>query len=66
MIKRNIYLDLWKELSKEKPMVFLSGARQVGKTTLAKQISEGFRNKVYFDWDIIEQRKKLILEPNFF
>lgn len=66
MVKRTIYLDLWKELSKEKSMIFLSGARQVGKTTLATQISEDFKNKVYFNWDIVEQRKKLILEPTFF
>jgi len=31
MIERTIYLDLWRELSSEKQMIFLSGPRQVGK-----------------------------------
>ena len=66
MIKRTIYLNLWQELSSEKQIVFLSGPRQVGKTTLANQIASEFKNKLYFSWDIIEHRKKLIQNPAFF
>jgi len=66
MIKRTKYLELWLELSSEKQMIFLSGPRQVGKTTLAEEISSGFKNKLYFNWDIIEHRKRLIQNPVFF
>lgn len=66
MIKRTLYINLWQELSSEKQMVFLSGPRQVGKTTLANEIASGFKNKLYFSWDIIEHKKKLIQNPAFF
>lgn len=66
MVQRRIYLKLWEELSAEKQMVFLSGPRQVGKTTLSKEIAAGFKNKEYFSWDILEHRRKLIQQPTFF
>ncbi len=38
-------------------MVFLGGARQVGKTTLAQNIiSKSFKSS-YYNWDKIEHRK---------
>jgi len=39
-IKRQPYIDIWNELSKEKKMIFLAGPRQVGKTTVAKEIAK--------------------------
>jgi hypothetical protein len=39
-------------------MVFLSGPRQVGKTTLAKSILEG--DKGYLNWDISEDREAIL------
>ncbi|MBU2567566.1 MAG: ATP-binding protein [Elusimicrobia bacterium] len=65
-IKRHLYIKLWRELTSEKQMVFLSGPRQVGKTTLANEIASEFKNKLYFCWDIVEHRKKLIQNPAFF
>ena len=47
-------------------MVFLAGPRQAGKTTLAGIIAEGFSNSLYFNWDIPEQRSRLLLNPSFF
>lgn len=41
-----------------KKMVFLSGPRQVGKTTLAKSILEG--DKGYLNWDIPEDREAIL------
>jgi len=38
-------------------MLFISGARQVGKTTLVKGISA---NEVFFDWDIQEDRLAIL------
>jgi len=66
MIKRILYLDLWKELSAEKQMIFISGPRQTGKTTLAKEIAKSFTNNTYFNWDITSSKKLLIEKPSFF
>lgn len=67
MFKRAIYKEIWDELSEEKPMVFVSGARQAGKTTFARKIiASRFKNNVYFNWDIIRDKKKLIEDPAFF
>ena len=66
MIERSMYLNLWQELSTEKQMIFLSGPRQVGKTTLSKEIAKGFKNNIYFNWDILDHKKLLIKNPTFF
>ena len=67
MFKRAIYKELWDELSMEKPMVFISGARQTGKTTFAREIiARQFKNNIYFNWDIIRDKKRLIEDPTFF
>jgi AAA+ ATPase superfamily predicted ATPase len=44
---RQLYQSLWEELSQTKPMVFLSGPRQSGKTTLAKSIAAGRSASIY-------------------
>ena len=67
MRERTLYTALWNELAREKAMVFLSGPRQVGKTTFARElIGRAFSNKEYFNWDIIDNKKRLIQEPYFF
>ena len=66
MLKRKLYINLWESLSSEKQMIFLSGPRQVGKTTLAKFIARSYSNKYYFNWDIISNKKLLIKDPAFF
>ena len=66
MIHRDLYLDIWKDLARAKSMVFLSGPRQSGKTTLSKQIAAQFSNSTYFNWDLVTNKKKLIEEPTFF
>lgn len=44
-----------------KKMVFIGGARQVGKTTLAKEIlAKTFTNYTYYNWDYQPDRKKII------
>lgn len=43
-------------------MVFLGGPRQVGKTTLAKTIGEGFNKSVYLNWDASADRKTILAE----
>jgi predicted AAA+ superfamily ATPase len=46
---------------KDHKMAFISGPRQVGKTTLAKGLLEGPRN--YFNWDETPFKKKWIRDP---
>lgn len=44
-----------------KKMVFISGPRQVGKTTLAKTIgSSTYKHATYLNWDNAEHRKRIV------
>ena len=47
-------------------MAFLSGPRQVGKTTLAREFQKAFSQSLYFNWDIITDQKRLLKNPYFF
>ena len=47
-------------------MVFMAGPRQAGKTTLARMIAERHANRVYFNWDVVPDRARLLREPYFF
>lgn len=54
-LRQNIISDL------SEKMVFIGGARQVGKTTLAKElIAQNYPNSTYFNWDYQPDRKKII------
>ena len=67
MKTRVIYQSLWKDLSAEKSMIFLSGPRQVGKTTFIRDIiAKGHADTTYFNWDIIDNKKVLLGDPYFF
>ena len=66
MKHRPLYMNIWRELSAEKPMIFVAGPRQSGKTTLAKMISDSHVNRLYFNWDNPQDRARLIENPFFF
>lgn len=66
MKDRKLYIKLWQELAGHKAMVFLVGPRQAGKTTLARMIAQGFSNPVYFNWDLVTNKRLLIESPTFF
>jgi len=66
MEKRTVYHKIWETLAADKSMVFLSGPRQAGKTTLSRIIAEGFVNTLYCNWDIPEHRVRLLENPSFF
>jgi hypothetical protein len=66
MKKRTPYINVWKELSNDKAMIFLAGPRQSGKTTLTKIIAESFSNSLYWNWDITNNRSQLLQDPGFF
>ena len=62
-MRRSIESDVITDLSKK--MVFLGGPRQVGKTTLARQILKNFSYKksksgLYLNWDFDEDRCRII------
>ncbi|MBN2008306.1 ATP-binding protein [candidate division KSB1 bacterium] len=60
MIKpRNITPYILQDLQEK--MVFIGGARQVGKTTLARElIAPHFQNLAYFNWDNRQHRQQLM------
>lgn len=66
MVERRPYLRIWRELSREKSLLMLSGPRQCGKTTLAKRIADSFTNSLYFNWDILTDRRRMVEDPYFF
>lgn len=66
MLKRTLYKRIWDELSSEKAMIFLAGPRQSGKTTLTRLISDEFPSNLYFNWDILSHREKLLKNNTFF
>lgn len=47
-------------------MCFLSGPRQVGKTTLARRFQKSFGQSLYFNWDLVTDQKRLLKDPYFF
>jgi predicted AAA+ superfamily ATPase len=57
MITRYLEEEIQKDLDEK--MVFLSGPRQVGKTTLAKSLLKSEADR-YFNWDRREDRKKIL------
>ena len=65
-MKRPLYTRIWKTLSRFEKMVFAAGPRQAGKTTFAKMIAEEFSNSLYFNWDILEDKRQLIENPYFY
>ena len=59
---RYYHTVLANELAENRQMAFVSGARQVGKTTLAKQIGQLFQSTFYLNWDDIEHRQLILAE----
>lgn len=61
-IERTVQKPILSDLSEK--MVFLSGPRQTGKTTLARKILENSENGGYYNWDNNPDRRS-ILEGNW-
>ena len=65
-MKRILYENIWQRLSAHKQMVFVAGPRQAGKTTFTQILAEDFNNSLYFNWDILDEKRKLIENPFFY
>ena len=65
-MKRILYENIWQRLSAHKQMVFVAGPRQAGKTTFTQILAEDFNNSLYFNWDILNEKRKLIENPSFY
>ena len=63
---RQIDQYLWDEEIIASKMIFLSGPRQIGKTTYVKGLLKGDRSGVYLNWDNPEVRRKYARDPFFF
>jgi hypothetical protein len=59
MKKRYLVDDILRDLDEK--MVFVGGARQVGKTCMAKYIAENnYKSHDYLNWDVREDRRNII------
>ena len=65
-MNRNLYCKIWDEFSLYRQMVFIAGPRQSGKTTFTEIIAKNYINSLYFNWDIIDDKSKLINNPSFY
>ncbi|MBI4431656.1 MAG: ATP-binding protein [Candidatus Omnitrophica bacterium] len=66
MIPRTISQTVRTVLERYHKMAFLSGPRQVGKTTLAQSYQKKFPQSFYFNWDDLRHQKMLLKDPYFF
>ncbi len=66
MIRRSISQYLANVIENYNKMAFVSGPRQVGKTTMAREYQKQFPYSLYFNWDIITDQKRLQKDPYFF
>ena len=46
-------------------MAFVSGPRQVGKTTLAQHYQKQFGQSLYLNWDSLPHQRKILTDPAF-
>jgi predicted AAA+ superfamily ATPase len=63
-VKRYLLKEIQSLALKRHKMAFVSGPRQVGKTTMAKQLQKSFDDYQYLNWDESEFRKIWAKAPN--
>lgn len=63
-MKRYLLEELASHYRNNRQMVFLSGPRQVGKTTVARMLGETFPDNQYFNWDNRTHREIILKGPD--
>jgi hypothetical protein len=66
ILPRGIEPHVRKILWDYRKMAFVSGPRQVGKTTFAKRLLTRAGGGIYFNWDVATDQKKLAKDPYFY
>jgi len=66
MINRTAIAIIQEIIERDNKMAFVSGPRQVGKTTLAKHYKEHFGQGLYLNWDNVAHQKRILTDPLFF
>lgn len=66
MLERTLAGPVESMLRRWRKMIFLSGPRQAGKTTAARNLARRFDRSVYFNWDVVTDQKRLVADPYFF
>ena len=62
---RTYLANLRESLKNQNVMLFLMGARQVGKTTLAQIFADPYTEKAYFNWDVDEHHAQILTGQKF-
>ncbi len=63
---RRLYTDLIdKHFKQNSQMLFLVGARQVGKTTVSRLILDQHKEAIYLSWDVIKDRQLILSGQDF-
>jgi predicted AAA+ superfamily ATPase len=66
MRKRDYFRKIWADFNEEKNLILVSGPRQAGKTTFAKDIASKEPVSLYFNYDIPANKARLLTNPTFF
>lgn len=65
-IYQRTYVSILQEIiNKQDIILFLMGARQVGKTTLSQLLADPYTEKAYFNWDVDEHRSRILTGQKF-
>lgn len=62
-MQRRYLREAREHFRENRQMLFVSGPRQVGKTTLARQLSDTFASSDYFNWDNHAHRSAILNGP---
>ena len=65
MIERTLLALVDTIITEFNKMAFVSGPRQVGKTTLAQHYQRGFSQSLYLNWDTLSHQKRILTDPAF-
>lgn len=65
MIDRTLLTLVERIIAEFNKMAFVSGPRQVGKTTLAQHYQRQFNQSLYLNWDTLPHQKRILTDPAF-